>query len=71
MLTHANLTWNVVNFLTCADFRGDDVTVAIAPFFRVGGTGVNVLPVLFMGGRSWCQATCARRGSCGRWSAIG
>jgi acyl-CoA synthetase (AMP-forming)/AMP-acid ligase II len=50
MLTHANLTWNVVNFLTCADFRGDDVTVAIAPFFRVGGTGVNVLPVLFMGG---------------------
>jgi fatty-acyl-CoA synthase len=50
MLTHANLTWNVINFLTCADFRGDDVTVAIAPFFRVGGTGVNVLPVLFVGG---------------------
>ncbi len=50
MLTHANLTWNVVNFLTCADFRGDDVTAAIAPFFRVGGTGVNVLPVLFLGG---------------------
>jgi acyl-CoA synthetase (AMP-forming)/AMP-acid ligase II len=51
MLTHANVTWNVVNFLTCADFRGDDVTVAIAPFFRVGGTGVNVLPVLFLGGQ--------------------
>jgi acyl-CoA synthetase (AMP-forming)/AMP-acid ligase II len=50
MLTHANVTWNVVNFLSCADFRGDDVTVAIAPFFRVGGTGVNVLPVLFLGG---------------------
>jgi acyl-CoA synthetase (AMP-forming)/AMP-acid ligase II len=50
MLTHANLTWNVVNFLTCADFRSDDVTVAIAPFFRVGGAGINVLPVLFMGG---------------------
>jgi fatty-acyl-CoA synthase len=50
MLTHANLTWNVIDFLTCADFRGDDVTVAIAPFFRVGGTGVNVLPVLFLGG---------------------
>jgi len=50
MLTHGNITWNVVNFLTCADFRGDDVTVAIAPFFRVGGTGVNVLPVLFLGG---------------------
>jgi fatty-acyl-CoA synthase len=50
MLIHANVTWNVVNFLTCADFRSDDVTVAIAPFFRVGGTGVNVLPVLFVGG---------------------
>jgi fatty-acyl-CoA synthase len=50
MLTHANLTWNVINFLSCADFGSDDVTVAIAPFFRVGGTGVNVLPVLFTGG---------------------
>jgi len=50
MLTHGNVTWNVVNFLTCADFRSNDVTVAIAPFFRVGGTGVNVLPVLFIGG---------------------
>ena len=50
MLTHGNVTWNVVNFLSCADFRSDDVTIAIAPFFRVGGTGVNVLPVLFKGG---------------------
>jgi fatty-acyl-CoA synthase len=50
MLTHGNVTWNVVNFLSCADFRSDDVTIAIAPFFRVGGMGVNVLPVLFMGG---------------------
>lgn len=49
MLTHRNLTWNVINFLSCADFRNDDVTIAIAPFFRSGGTGVNVLPVLFMG----------------------
>jgi acyl-coenzyme A synthetase/AMP-(fatty) acid ligase len=51
MFTHGNLTWNVVNFLSCADFRGDDITVAIAPFFRVGGTGVNVLPVLFLVGQ--------------------
>jgi fatty-acyl-CoA synthase len=50
MLTHGNVTWNVVNFLSSADFRGDDVTIAIVPFFRVGGTGVNVLPVLFKGG---------------------
>ncbi len=50
MLTHGNVTWNVVNVLSRSDFRGDDVTIAIAPFFRVGGTGVNVLPVLFLGG---------------------
>ena len=50
MLTHGNVTWNVINLLTCADFRSDDVTIALVPFFRVGGTGVNVLPVLFMGG---------------------
>lgn len=50
MLTHGNITWNVVNFLSSADFLSDDVTIAIAPFFRVGGTGVNVLPVLFKGG---------------------
>ncbi|MGN6678747.1 MAG: AMP-binding protein [Streptosporangiaceae bacterium] len=50
MLTHGNLTWNVINVLSCADFRSGDVTIAFVPFFRVGGTGVNVLPVLFMGG---------------------
>jgi fatty-acyl-CoA synthase len=50
MLTHGNVTWNTLNFLTAADFRSDDVTIAIAPFFRTGGIGVNVLPVLFMGG---------------------
>ena len=50
MLTHGNVTWNAVNLLSRAGFRGDDVTIAIAPFFRVGGTGVNVLPVLLAGG---------------------
>ena len=50
MLTHGNVTWNVINLLTRADFRNGDVTLAVTPFFRTGGTGVNVLPVLFMGG---------------------
>ena len=49
MLSHGNVTWNVVNLLL-RRLPGDDVTIAIAPFFRVGGTGVNVLPVLFVGG---------------------
>ena len=30
MLTHANVTWNVINFLTSAEFRNDDVTIAFA-----------------------------------------
>jgi fatty-acyl-CoA synthase len=50
MLTHGNITWNAVNMVASADFRDDDVTIAITPFFRVGGTGVNVLPTLFKGG---------------------
>ncbi len=50
VLTHANVTWNAINFLTSADYRSDDVTIAIAPFFRSGGSGVNVLPILFAGG---------------------
>jgi len=50
MLTQANLTWNVINGLSCLDICSDDVTIAVTPFFRTGGTGVNVLPVLFQGG---------------------
>jgi fatty-acyl-CoA synthase len=50
VLSHANVTWNAINFLTSADYRTDDVTIAIAPFFRSGGSGVNVLPILFAGG---------------------
>ena len=50
MLTHGNVTWNVVNLLTLRRLpqrRRDDRSHAL---FRVGGTGVTVLPVLFMGG---------------------
>jgi fatty-acyl-CoA synthase len=50
MLTHANVIWNVVNWLSVGDFHGDDVTIAVAPFFRTGGIGTNVLPTVFMGG---------------------
>jgi len=50
MLTHGNLTWNVVNFLSVSDFRPDDVTLALAPLHRAGGWGVTLLPTLFVGG---------------------
>lgn len=50
MLTEGNVTWDVLNMVSSADIRSGDVTIAIAPFFRTGGVGVNVLPVLFKGG---------------------
>ena len=50
MLSHANVTWNAINCLSSFDLHSDDVTIATAPFFRTGGTGVTVLPVLFAGG---------------------
>lgn len=50
MLTHGNVTWNAINVSVTAGMRSDDVTIALAPFFRTGGTGVNVLPVLYSGG---------------------
>jgi fatty-acyl-CoA synthase len=50
MLSHANVTWNAINCLGALDLRSDDVTIAAAPFFRTGGTGVTVLPVLLAGG---------------------
>ena len=62
MFSHANATWNVLNVLTCADFRGDDVTIAIAPFFRVGGTGVNVLPGALRRRHRRHPRRCERRG---------
>ena len=71
MLTHANLTWNVFNLVSVADFRAEDVTVAIAPFFRSGGTGVNVLPVLFKGGTSSCPRRANPRRSSGSSSVTG
>jgi acyl-CoA synthetase (AMP-forming)/AMP-acid ligase II len=49
-LTHANLVWNVMNMLVAGDLRSDDVTLAIAPFFRIGSLGVTVLETLLLGG---------------------
>jgi fatty-acyl-CoA synthase len=50
MLTHGNVTWNAVNFHTVADFKADDVTLAVAPLSRAGGWGVTLLPTLHKGG---------------------
>jgi fatty-acyl-CoA synthase len=50
MLSHGNLTWNVVHMLTACAISRADVALAAAPFTRVGGLGVTVLPALFVGG---------------------
>ncbi|HEX9122662.1 MAG TPA: AMP-binding protein [Actinomycetota bacterium] len=50
MLTHGNLTWNVVNMLAAVDFGSGEATLATAPLFRMGGLGVTVLETLFVGG---------------------
>jgi fatty-acyl-CoA synthase len=50
MLSHANLTWNVIQMLVACAFAPADVTLAAAPFTRIGGLGVTVLPTLFVGG---------------------
>jgi fatty-acyl-CoA synthase len=50
MLTHGNVTWNALNYLSVTDFRASDVTLAIAPLFRAGGWGVTLLPTLQKGG---------------------
>ena len=50
MLTHGNVTWNVVNFHSASDFHSRDVTLAITPLHRSGGWGVTLLPTLHKGG---------------------
>jgi fatty-acyl-CoA synthase len=50
MLTHANLTWNVVNVLSACRIGPDDSTLALAPLTRLGGIGVTLLETLFTGG---------------------
>src|SRR5262249_40128040 len=40
---------NVINVLSCVDYRSDDVLLASAPLYRAGGLGF-LLAVLFKGG---------------------
>ncbi len=50
MLSHANVMWAVVQMVGACAFSSSDVTLAAAPFTRMGGLGVTVLPTLFTGG---------------------
>jgi fatty-acyl-CoA synthase len=49
MLSHGNLTWNVVNVMSCTDYNEDDIFLVQAPLYRLGGLGMMALPGLFKG----------------------
>jgi fatty-acyl-CoA synthase len=50
VLTHANLTWNTVNFLAHVDVLSTDRALGIAPLFHCVGISQVTLPTLFKGG---------------------
>lgn len=50
MLTHGNLWWNAVNAEGVVDTRFDDVNLALAPLFHIGGLNAFTLRTLVRGG---------------------
>jgi acyl-CoA synthetase (AMP-forming)/AMP-acid ligase II len=50
LLTHGNITWNAVNVVVDADFRADEVALAVAPLFHTAGLNMLCLPTLLKGG---------------------
>ena len=55
-LTHGNITWNAVNVLVDADFRDDEVALAVAPLFHTAGLNMLCLPTLLKGGTVLIEA---------------
>ena len=50
VLTHGNLTFNMINQLAHADVCSTDVALCAAPLFHAAGLGQVSLPVFFKGG---------------------
>jgi len=50
ILSHGNVLWDVIQMVSECAIGSADVTLAAAPFTRMGGLGVTVLPTLFTGG---------------------
>jgi fatty-acyl-CoA synthase len=50
VLTHGNLTFNVMNQLAHADVLSSDTALCMAPLFHAAGLGQVSLPTLFKGG---------------------
>ncbi|WP_416981137.1 acyl-CoA synthetase [Streptomyces sp. T028] len=50
MLSHGNIWWNAVNVDSVVDTRADDVNLAVAPLFHIGGLNALTLRTLVRGG---------------------
>jgi fatty-acyl-CoA synthase len=49
-LTHGNIIWNAVNVVVDADFRVDEVALAVAPLFHTAALNMLCLPTMLKGG---------------------
>ena len=50
MLTHGNILWNNINASLAYDSMSDDITLAVAPLFHIGGLNVTPIPLMSKGG---------------------
>ncbi|MGH3120202.1 MAG: acyl-CoA synthetase [Streptosporangiaceae bacterium] len=49
-LTHGNITWNAINVVVDADFRADEVALAVTPLFHTAALNMLCLPAMLKGG---------------------
>ena len=70
MLTHDNMTWNAINYLsTGRGIREGDRTVTVMPMFHSGGLGVHTLPLIYIGGTSTIMSAFDARATLDRYGA--
>ena len=50
MLSHGNIQWNTINYITFLSLVKDDTTFTVAPLFHVGGLNIFTVPMLYIGG---------------------
>lgn len=56
MLTHGNVTWNVVNLMVDVDLSSAEVALVTAPMFHTAALNQVFLPVFLKGGTSLLEA---------------
>lgn len=56
MLTHGNVTWNVMNLLVDVDLGSEEVSLVTAPLFHTAALNQVLLPTLLKGGTALVEA---------------